>query len=113
MSGLPPIDTSGANLLELPVKTRPKLEEGPFLNPVPHNQCRHLFTGFTVDTDGGKCFCRACKGEVSPMFVLEQLMNQESRWMRTLATYQDAMKRLDEKSRCKCRHCGQMTRIER
>ena len=45
------------------------------------------------------------------MFVLEQLMKQESQWMRTMATYQDQMKRLAERSRTKCQHCGEMTRV--
>ena len=47
------------------------------------------------------------------MFVLESLMHQESRWMRTREAYQEEMKRLDERSRTKCQHCGQMTRISR
>lgn len=106
---LPPIETD--NVHALPVKPRPLPEEGAMLQPVPAGQCAHLLTAFTIDLDAGKCFCKTCSGEVSPMFVLAQLMKQESRWMRTMATYQDQMKRLAERSRTKCQHCGQMTRI--
>jgi hypothetical protein len=104
------VDVSGTNILELPVKKLQPLEEQPFLLPPPAAGCGH-WRGFTVDEKAGKCFCRECKGEVSPMFVLGRLMNQESRWRQTLEKYQDAMKRLDERERTKCRHCGKMTPI--
>lgn len=110
---LPPIDTSGLNVLELPVKPRPCAEEGAMLQPVPYEQCRHWKGPFEVDRDAEKCKCLACGEEVSPMFVLEQLMKLESQWMRTRAAYQDEMKRLAERSSTKCRHCGQMTRISK
>lgn len=81
------------------------------LQPVSHSHCKHIFTSFEVDIDAGKCRCKKCGEEVASMFVLEQLMKAESRWMRTLATYQDEMKRLSERSKTKCRKCGEMTEI--
>lgn len=108
---LPPLETDNVHVL--PVKARQSPEEGAMLQRVPVTQCQHLFATFTIDLDAGKCFCKRCNGEVSPMFVLEQLMNKESQWMRTMATYQDQMKRLAERSRTKCQHCGEMTRISR
>ena len=105
----PPIETD--NVHALPVKPRTSPEEGAMLRPVPVTQCQHLFAAFTIDVDAGKCFCGKCQGEVSPMFVLEELMKKESQWMRTMATYQDQMKRLAERSRTKCQHCGEMTRV--
>ncbi|WP_423454289.1 hypothetical protein [Ottowia sp. VDI28] len=110
---LPPIDATQTNILALPVKPRPSPEEGAMLQPVPYGKCEHVFTSFEVDVKAGKCRCKACGEEVGPMFVLDQLMKAESRWMRTLADYQDSMKRLAERSRCKCDHCGKMTRIHR
>lgn len=109
----PPIDNSQTNILELPVKPRPAADEGAMLQPVPYDKCQHTFTSFEVDVDAGKCRCKKCNEEVSPMFVLEQLMKAESRWMRTLDTYKDSMKRLAERSRTKCDHCGKMTGISR
>lgn len=110
---LPPIDISQTNILELPIKQRPSAEEGAMLQPVPYDKCQHTFTTFEVDVNAGKCRCKKCGEEVSPMFVLEELMKAESRWMRTLDSYQDSMKRLAERSRTKCDHCGKMTRISR
>lgn len=109
---LPPIDVSGENILKLPVKTRHPIG-GAFLQPVPAMTCSHWRGPFEVDVKGGKCKCLSCGGDVSPMFVLDQLMNQESQWMRTRAAYMDEMKRLAERSKTKCDHCGKMTRISR
>lgn len=79
---------------------------------VPFAACTHSWNvSFEVDLRAGKCKCKGCGGEVSPMFVLERLMNLESQWMRTRAAYQDEMKRLDERSRTKCQHCGEMTKM--
>lgn len=107
---LPPIDTSGKDIVQLPVKYKPPVE-GRFLLPVEPGKCSHWRGPFTVDIKAGKCICRSCNEEVSPMFVLEELMKQESQWMQTRATYQDEMKRLAERSRTKCEKCGEFTRI--
>lgn len=105
------IDTSGLNVLELPVKPRAKVDEGAMLQPVPYSKCNHRFTSFEIDPKANKCRCKKCGEEVSAMFVLEELMKVESRWMRTRESYQDEMKRLAERSRTKCRNCGEMTEI--
>lgn len=108
-----PIDVTGDNILQLPVKQREPVDESRFLVPVPVATCIHFQGPFEVDVDGGKCKCLKCGGEVSPIFVLKQLMHQESRWMRTRAAYLDEMKRLAERSRTKCQHCGEMTKVSR
>ncbi len=94
----------------LPVKHKAELRH---LTLVPPERagCLHYPAQFTVDVNAAKCFCRKCNAEVSPMFVLERLMNQESQWNRTRESYQDEMRRLAERSRTKCQHCGKQTRI--
>lgn len=47
------------------------------------------------------------------MFVLERLMQKESRWRETRMGYQEDMRRLAERSSTKCQHCHKMTRISR
>lgn len=99
-----------ADVVALPVKHRP--EKGNLmLTPPPMKKCSHFRGLFTVDLVAGKCSCRECGDEVSAMFVLEKLMQAESLWNRTREAYQDEMLRLKTRSRTKCQHCGQMTRI--
>lgn len=95
----------------LPVKHKEPPAEGRFLVPVEPRACRHYRGPFEVNADAGKCFCKQCGGEVSPMFVLERLMLEESKWNQTRQAYQAEMARLSERSRTKCQHCHQMTRI--
>ena len=66
---------------------------------------------FEIDVKGDKCTCKRCGEQVGAMFVLETLMKTESQWMQTMLRHQDEMKRLAERSRTKCTHCGKMTGI--
>lgn len=106
------LDVSGADIVKLPVQKREPVGDR-FLVEVPYTACQHYVGPFEVDVDGGKCKCLECGGEVAPMFVLKLLMGQESRWMRAREAYLGEMKRLDERKRTKCEHCGEMTRISR
>lgn len=108
---LPPIDVGGENIVALPANFKEPPAGDRMLAPVDFKRCTHFNTTFQIDVNGGKCVCLGCKEEVSPMFVLEKLMQVESRWMRTRAAYQDEMKRLAERSSTKCRHCGKMTKV--
>lgn len=106
-----PIDTNEADVLKLPVKPVLPRDGTLFLCPPPITKCQHWRGPFEVDKDAGKCKCLECGEEVSPIFVLMQLMHKESRWARTREAYLDEMKRLNERSSTKCQHCGKMTRI--
>ena len=108
-----PIDTRGANIAQLPVKYKKPTVGERFLVPVEPGKCSHFNGPFEIDTKGDKCTCKRCGEQVSAMYVLEQLMNSESRWMQTATRYQEEMKRLAERSRTKCRKCGEMTEISR
>jgi hypothetical protein len=39
------------------------------------------------------------------------LAGEETKWHESFKRYQAEMRRLSERSRTKCQHCGQMTRI--
>lgn len=107
------MDETLGKVTALPVKSRAPRDDQA-LRPVdPVGRCLHWNTTFEVDVDGGTCKCLGCGQHVTPMFVLEQLMKEESRWHRARASYQDEMKRLSERSRTKCQHCGGMTRVSR
>lgn len=85
--------------------------EGKFLVLPPPPKCSHWNGPFEVDVKQGKCKCKKCGEEVSPIFVLDQLMRDESTWRQLHVVYQDEMKRLGERRLTKCQHCKQMTRI--
>lgn len=105
------MDTEETNIKPFPAPLKPSDER--FLVPVPVTKCRHSLVSFEVDLKAGKCFCKGCGDEVSPIFVLEQLMNEESRWQIARREYVDNMRRLAERSRTKCQHCGKMTGISK
>ena len=96
---------------KLPVKNKRDGEGKLFLVRHPREKCQHWHGPFVVDQDAGKCYCRECEEEVSPMFVLNRLMQQESRWMQSHERYKDEMERLSKKKRTKCSHCQKMTDI--
>lgn len=109
---LPPIDITGADVVRLKTEHREPPDGSRMLVPVPYvGRCSHWNTSFEVDVAAGDCKCLGCGERVSAMFVLEELMKQESRWMRTRAAYQDEMARLRARERTKCEKCGHMTRI--
>lgn len=108
---LTPIDTTGADVLKLPVKRSEPLDGSLMLVPPPYGKCQHFGGPFEVDEKAGDCKCLKCGERVTAIFVLKELMNIESRWMRARIAYQDEMGRLKKRSRTKCQHCGQMTRI--
>lgn len=93
----------------LPIK--PKADTGHLMLVPPSAGCPHFPANYEIDVDAGRCRCKICGGEVSPWFVLKMLMHHESTWNRTREAYQDEMKRLRERSKTKCDHCGKMTRI--
>lgn len=57
--------------------------------------------------------CSACNARLDPMFVLKILANEETQWSRNRERYIEEMRRLKERSRTKCLHCGNMTEISR
>jgi len=100
------------DITKLPVKNKREDEGKLFLAPTA-KKCMHFRSAFEVDVDAGKCFCKECSGEVSPIFVLEKLMQNESLWSRSRDNYHDQMNRLDKRSKTKCLHCKKMTPISR
>lgn len=57
--------------------------------------------------------CGHCHLRLDPMFVLRLLAHEETQWKRHREIYIDEMKRLKERRRTKCFHCGKMTEISR
>lgn len=115
---LPPInldEVQQPTVLSFPGKKKAPADEGPYLqlaSPFEPGKCQHR-TGFVFDEKLEHVLCKGCGEHVSAIWVLRQLAQEETRWHRARETYQEEMKRLGERSRTKCRHCGEMTPISR
>jgi hypothetical protein len=72
-------------------------------------ECRH--GPFEVDDKLDEVICGTCKARLNPMHVLRRLANEETQWHFSRRRYVDEMRRLAARSRTKCQHCGQITRI--
>ena len=98
------------NVKALPVKMRRDLGTDRTLTPVPAGSCLHRH-GFTVDETLAEVKCKSCGEKLNPIWVLHQIAHAESRFHELHARYHDELKRLNERMRTKCEHCGNMTRI--
>jgi hypothetical protein len=102
-----------AAVLSFTGKKKREAEDGPYLQEVTHLiKCRHDI-GFIVDDKLDSVKCTGCGEKLNPMWALKQLSQMETRWHRAHEQYQDEMKRLKDRSRTKCRYCGEMTPISR
>lgn len=104
------IDTN--NVTVLPVKRKePPGNDAPFF-VVKTAACPH-FGPFLVDDKAATVECQQCGERLDPMYVLGRLAREETRWHETHKRYHEELARLKERSRTKCQHCGEMTRISR
>lgn len=72
-------------------------------------KCRHLH--MTVDEGLDTVECDDCREKLNPIAVLLRFATEESQWTREAQRLRDLHRELDARIRCKCQHCGQMTRI--
>lgn len=102
------MSASPASVHTLPVKPRDNSTER-VLTRVWGAKCFHR--RFLIDDKLQQVECGDCGEKLNPMFALEQLCRNEDRYHELHARYHDELRRLAERSRTKCEHCGQMTRI--
>ncbi|KAB5599269.1 hypothetical protein [Vibrio parahaemolyticus] len=87
-------------------------QRGPVIKQVRQYQgCQHK--SFIVDSRLNIVECGDCGAELNPMWALNEIAARESRY----SAHIEQLKALEEKTearlRCKCQHCGNMTRIIR
>lgn len=96
-----------------PISTMPEIAKVVSLkdarNKYRLNKCRH--THMTVDEDLAEVACDDCGEKLNPVAVLARFAREETRWQQECERLRDLRKELDARVRCKCQHCGQMTRI--
>lgn len=72
-------------------------------------KCQHKH--ITVDADLDTVECDDCEEKLNPVAMLIRFANEESQWARNGEKLRELHRELDARIRCKCQHCGQMTRI--
>ncbi len=96
-----------------PVSTLPEITNVVSLkearNKYRADKCQHKH--MTVDEDLNEVECDDCGAKLNPVAVLTRFAREESRWQREGERLRELHKELDARVRCKCQHCGQMTRI--
>ena len=72
-------------------------------------KCNHM--RMTVDDDLDTVACDDCGEKLNPVAVLMRFATEETMLERRRESLRDLHQKLDARLRCKCQHCGQMTRI--
>lgn len=100
----------------LPVKYLGPIPDRSIVQPWEAGQsggCSHLFTTYIVDEKKAHVECGACHTPLNPMWVLMRLATEDRRSAEAVQRSKEVEKRLSERVRTKCQHCGKMTRISR
>jgi len=83
---------------------------GPHATYATDGQCRHL--NVSVHEDLAEVICRDCEVKLNPIWVLTRMAREETKWSLRRNEFITARSELAKRQRCKCQHCGQMTRIK-
>lgn len=75
------------------------------------SRCAH--SSFLFDPSFGYVTCAICSKHLDPMWVIGQFCNEEERMNYQLASLEESVKKTKDKLRCKCEHCGKITKIVR
>ena len=95
-------------------------EDMPMMNVVKFSACKgndYKHGPFLIDEEAGTARCEGCEKVFSPIYVLGLLAREESfagfRYRETLKKKNELDEALKTQNRCKCEHCGKLTRIKK
>lgn len=74
-------------------------------------RCQH--PRVEVDAELAQVECMDCHAKLNPIAVLVRYATEESRMSRQIEAKRALDVQLNAKLRCKCEHCGRMTRVVR
>lgn len=92
-------DADGGNVISIEVARRHRFEK----------TCQHH--SIFVDVDLAEIECRNCGKQLSPVEWIAMMAEEWSRVQNLYNTHREAAKLFDEKTRCKCVHCGKLTTV--
>ncbi len=81
------------------------------LSLVNNLNCAH--NKLQVDQKLGYVKCGLCGEQLNPIWALAQFCKKEARANREVERLLALAEKAEKKNRCKCQHCGKMTRIQR
>lgn len=76
-----------------------------------NDKCRH--NKYIVDPQLATVECAICGEKLNPIWVLTELSHKEARARNVVDDLKEQAEKTKNKLRCKCQHCGEMTRILR
>lgn len=76
-----------------------------------YGKCNHR--DFKLDETRDVVVCGICSEDLSPLWVLKQFSKRESWTHRRITEAREALKKAESKNRCKCEHCGKMTKVQK
>jgi len=97
-------DETKANVIELRL-----VREAPYARRMGGPLCAH--NKVTVDTTLAELVCDDCKVRLNPIEYIAGLIDHWHRVEQRAAAAREAVKLLDAKQKCRCDHCGKMTRV--
>lgn len=87
----------------------------PFFGYKRRSRCKGATVGhagpFLINSDLNVVECEACDEKLNPIYVLEMMSSHETRWHEFAKEYAEAKKDLSKRTRTRCQHCAQMTKI--
>lgn len=101
---------------QLPVRFKAPHHDKPMIGlAIYDGKCSHIGPDahYNVRPGETEVECGKCHTRLDPVFVLVQLAHVESRFRQAHERYIEESKRLAERLRTKCQHCGKFTRIRR
>lgn len=66
---------------------------------------------YLIDASGASITCDACKQELNPYWVLEEMARAEHRYKRLIEEYKRQRALVEDRTKTKCDHCKKMTKI--
>lgn len=73
-------------------------------------ECAHVHV--TIHHEKATIHCDDCKAELNATTWLSMMVEEWARVERLYRNYVQAKEAYEFKSRCKCEHCGKMTRVK-
>lgn len=76
-----------------------------------YGECQHKIC--EVDITLNELTCKSCGERVNPIWYLDMLAKHESTLNEVIRQKKLLIENLEERKRCKCTHCGKITKIVR